>query len=556
MTDELPPSYYLNTVLSNTHGYHGYKSSLKDVLVLFLQDYFKRLVAEFPEEKETYWQKRVIDVIKWSENSFEEVGDTLTKPTLKELDSIYRDEYKSIDIYYILKIAETHWFIPESNKESKRSIQNICFSVVDRNSSVEFKNALSDCRKCRNKAAHESKGQIVEDLDVQNLFKYIDKICRCLPLNNNQELVHDVYGLLLLIYHIQTEKGWKPLDIDDIMSRPGNSCERICYVPSTKYKLNLDYDKCSLTDKKTVTLSNSVDDINSVFISRDKEEIKSNRHQTNKVGITDKAVTSISSQNNVNQSIEIGLNTMIRDINEYITAAENGNSDAQYYLCVCYENGIDVQINKKKAFEWLCKSASAGNIKALNKIGRCYWFGVLVDKDEKKAFYWNELAAKKGVAEAQNRVGHYYCNGCGVEKDEVKAVEWFFKAAEQGNAVAQYNLGICFRNGYGVKKDDEKAVEWYEKSAEQGDMKAQNNLGIHYERGEGVEKDFEKAFKLYSESANQGWADGQCNLASCYYRGIGIEKDVVKAIEWYIRSANQGCLEAQTFLKTHIEENE
>lgn len=64
-------------------------------------------------------------------------------------------------------------------------------------------------------------------------------------------------------------------------------------------------------------------------------------------------------------------------------------------ICVCYENGIDVQINKKKAFEWLCKSASAGNIKALNKMGRCYSYGILVDKDEKIAFYWDELAAKK-----------------------------------------------------------------------------------------------------------------------------------------------------------------
>lgn len=57
-------------------------------------------------------------------------------------------------------------------------------------------------------------------------------------------------------------------------------------------------------------------------------------NQREKIELTDNVVTDRSDSDNFMLSVVKGRNTIIKDINDYIKAAENGNSDAQYYLCV------------------------------------------------------------------------------------------------------------------------------------------------------------------------------------------------------------------------------
>ena len=56
----------------------------------------------------------------------------------------------------------------------------------------------------------------------------------------------------------------------------------------------------------------------------------------------------------------------------YQKSAEAGNSNAQYNLGLCYENGKGVEIDLEKAFYWYQKSAEAGNSDAQYNLGLCY----------------------------------------------------------------------------------------------------------------------------------------------------------------------------------------
>src|SRR5256885_725545 len=103
-------------------------------------------------------------------------------------------------------------------------------------------------------------------------------------------------------------------------------------------------------------------------------------------------------------------------------------------------NGIKNQLNK-------------------NIVWHSYANGIGVENDEVKAFEWYKKSAEQGFSNAQCNLGVCYANGIGVKKDEVKAFEWYKKSAEQGFSNAQYNLGYCYQNGKGVEKDEVQAFD-------------------------------------------------------------------------------------------------
>ena len=129
-----------------------------------------------------------------------------------------------------------------------------------------------------------------------------------------------------------------------------------------------------------------------------------------------------------------------------------------------------------EAVKWYRKAAEQGNTNAQNNLGVCYETGQGVTKNLKEAIRWYMKAAEQGNMNAQNNLGLCYKSGQGVTKDLKEAVKWFCKAAEQGNANAQNNLGVCYENGQGVSQDYVEAIKWYKKAAEQGNRFAILNL--------------------------------------------------------------------------------
>ncbi|RHZ67604.1 hypothetical protein Glove_300g18 [Diversispora epigaea] len=228
-----------------------------------------------------------------------------------------------------------------------------------------------------------------------------------------------------------------------------------------------------------------------------------------------------------------------------LKSAEGANSNAKYYLGVCYENGLGTTKDEEKAFQWYLKSAELGNITGKFDLGRCYQYGTGTTKDEEKAFQWYLKSAEGGNSDGQCNLGLCYDNGIGVTKDEEKAFQWYLKSAEKGNNVAQYDVGCCYEHGTGTIKDEEKAFQWYLKSAEGGNIIGQYNLGNCYRYGIGTTKDEEKAFHWFLKSAEGGNSDGQNNVGYCYQHGFGTTKDEEKTFQWLMKSAEAGNITGQ-----------
>lgn len=64
-------------------------------------------------------------------------------------------------------------------------------------------------------------------------------------------------------------------------------------------------------------------------------------------------------------------------------------------------------------------------------VGNYYMQGICVDQDYKKAFQWFEKAAQKDIPAAQYNLAILYQYGCGVEKDLDKYRFWMTKAAQR-----------------------------------------------------------------------------------------------------------------------------
>jgi len=102
-------------------------------------------------------------------------------------------------------------------------------------------------------------------------------------------------------------------------------------------------------------------------------------------------------------------------------AAMNGHVKAQFYLGVCYDQGLGVRKDLRESFKWYMKAALNGMMEAQFNIGFFYKKGDLVRVNFKKAVYWYSLAAKQGDTEAQRDLGYCYFYGGRCEQRPIKS---------------------------------------------------------------------------------------------------------------------------------------
>lgn len=187
------------------------------------------------------------------------------------------------------------------------------------------------------------------------------------------------------------------------------------------------------------------------------------------------------------------------------------------------------------------QAADLGDPAAQCAMGDCYNYGMGVDRDEKKAVEYYLKSANQGYVPAQAMIGCAYLIGMDVGIDpETVLNKYLLPAAEKGEPVGQYYAGYCYDNGTIVEKDAKKAVEYYRLSAAQGFPEAQNRLGECYQSGIGVDVNTEEAVKWYLMSAEQGFPDALFNLGDCYFEGKGTTKDLNMAAELYRKALDSG----------------
>ena len=69
-------------------------------------------------------------------------------------------------------------------------------------------------------------------------------------------------------------------------------------------------------------------------------------------------------------------------------------------LAVCYENGLGVEENLTKVFQWYQKSGEAGDSTGQNNLTVCYENGLGVEKNLTKASYWYQKSFGDGDSNA------------------------------------------------------------------------------------------------------------------------------------------------------------
>ncbi|GBC47638.2 kinase-like domain-containing protein [Rhizophagus irregularis DAOM 181602=DAOM 197198] len=88
-------------------------------------------------------------------------------------------------------------------------------------------------------------------------------------------------------------------------------------------------------------------------------------------------------------------------------------------------------------------------------VGYCYNLGIGIKVDLKKAIYWYEKSSNNGNIVAIYKLGQKYINGMGVKKDYEKAFELFKKSAEEGYLDGIVMLGACCSGGIGTNNNFE-----------------------------------------------------------------------------------------------------
>ena len=184
-----------------------------------------------------------------------------------------------------------------------------------------------------------------------------------------------------------------------------------------------------------------------------------------------------------------------------------------------------------KMFKDLLPCAEAEIPLAQNYIGLFYLEGLGVEKDEAKGFQYLEKGAINKSPIAQNNLGNLYREGKGCALDMDKAVYWYQKAANAKNSRAAYSLGYVYLKGFGVPQDYALAVSWFKKS--QFDM-AKHWLGVCHYLGYGVPQDTEKALEYF-------YSNGTPN-SKAFLKNLKIDKRelVLDQAEQAIEEANEG----------------
>ncbi|RGB21350.1 hypothetical protein C1646_778279 [Rhizophagus diaphanus] len=229
-----------------------------------------------------------------------------------------------------------------------------------------------------------------------------------------------------------------------------------------------------------------------------------------------KKVTEIP-ENNIDNSLHGELSQIIQNFNNItteelvvsISLVENNNSGIIADEIILLLEDVEIErkkpefvnylndhnITSQEFYNWLLYNQD--NSKSVYLLGIFNHFGIEINVDKQKAF-----KLYQNVANSRNLSGYQI-------------------AANLGSLRGTCNLGYCYEKGVGTSINKQKAFELFQKAANLGNLHGICYLGYCYESGIGTSIDKQKAFELYQNAANLGNANGICNLGCCYENGIG-----------------------------------
>ncbi|BBM87217.1 trypsin-like peptidase domain-containing protein [Candidatus Uabimicrobium amorphum] len=284
-------------------------------------------------------------------------------------------------------------------------------------------------------------------------------------------------------------------------------------------------------------------------------------------------------------SNDADLSTILHHENNvfwYRKMAAKDNSQAMYYLGLCFYYGEGVSQNYQKAQQWFEKATDYKNSSAMYELGYCYYYGINTAMDREKAVLLFTNAALLGNAHAMNTLASCYYYGEGVDCNYKKAVKWYEKASLLGLQDAQHNLLHCQKNGledklifvqpklqlaatenvfsmleigqiylHGIQnhhKNFREAKKWIWKAAHKGIAAAQTELALMFKDGLGVGVDHKEALLWLTKAAEQDFAKAHYYLGHMYRGGMGVEKDFKMARKYFEKATENNDADAMVLL--------
>lgn len=267
---------------------------------------------------------------------------------------------------------------------------------------------------------------------------------------------------------------------------------------------------------------------------------------------------------------------LIKAMDLFIEAANDGFAPAQYALSSMYYRGEDGHQSFEKAFKWKVKAsvdenpnvweslaflyrAGLGCQRDLNKALDCYnhaielgdtssysvvaeIHSILSSSAESVEFY--KKSADYGYTFSAFELGMLYKEGSSTfEPNYENAAKYFSQAAEAGMTEAKYQMGQLYYMGYATfGRDFALANKWFKRAAEEGDIRSQYNLGYAYQHGLAVERNLDSAIFWYEKAATRGHRLSQVGVADLYAQMQ--KRNYEKAIYWYQQAAKQDSCDA------------
>jgi len=165
--------------------------------------------------------------------------------------------------------------------------------------------------------------------------------------------------------------------------------------------------------------------------------------------------------------------------------------------------------------------AKRGMSDAQHLMGLCYQHGLGVRVNGKRAEYWFRLAAEQMHAPAMLAAGEFAFGGYGRDShfelahnflEPLTRLDWSFAQRIEDMSVqrairsrASYLLGLLFADGLGGEKDIDRALSLMGRASNTGDAWASMYLAMEYAKGEVVERDVEESKRLFELSDLQAF---------------------------------------------------
>lgn len=227
-------------------------------------------------------------------------------------------------------------------------------------------------------------------------------------------------------------------------------------------------------------------------------------------------------------------------------SAKQDNPDAIGNMALCYQLGRGTQKDSLMAanlYEVAIKKGNkniipqheaivknTGSIFSCLLLQECYQKGIGVEKNVKKANEYLEKAANEKHLPSQYTLALNYLNG----KQEAKAVEWFKKAARQRHVGATYYYGYLLYYGKGITANQEEGIKFLKIAANKDFTMANYQLGKIYSD----KKDEKTAFSYLKKAAEKGNNDAKWLLGNCYLNGKGVPQNYYFAAQWLAEAYN------------------